>query len=289
MNFGIFVRSVGERTEQLCLESCYQCLPRARVHLLKNYYPSYNVYRAMFSEAIRRRYGWYMGLDADVILMPGALDAIEERIRELDDEPDVFKFTCRLHDKFLPHAVDRGNHVYSARFNSLAWRALRNNIWLTRLGRLSARLGARRGFYLKPETAIRTRLRESHGIRDVNFDDVIGWHGFEQYYSHIFHRFVVRANRNPEYEEKYPFLRKESADALSHRDDKDWLVANLGWQYGKANKVYKVDARRCNAYRDLLEKEGIREKPALDTTLADIRAVRSSQKWQPQPGTAEGV
>jgi len=71
MRFGVFIRSIGERTEQLCAESCYQCLPPENVHILRNYYPSYNVYRAMFQEALKLGYEWYMGLDADVILLPG--------------------------------------------------------------------------------------------------------------------------------------------------------------------------------------------------------------------------
>ena len=101
MNFGVFVRSIGERTERLCLEACYQCLPRENVHLLKDYYPSYNVYRAMFSGAKRHRYDWYMGLDADVILEPNWIQRVEEKIELLSAKSEVYKFTFKLHDRFV--------------------------------------------------------------------------------------------------------------------------------------------------------------------------------------------
>lgn len=285
MNFGIFIRSIGERTERLCAESCYQCLPPENVHLLRNYYPSYNVYRAMFREALERGYDRYMGLDADVILMPGWLETVNGRIRQIEDRTDVFKFTCKLHDRFLPHPVDRGNHVYDARFTELALKALEKNIRLSRLGPLARLVGVNPGFYLKPETAIRTRFRDEHEIQNLMFDDIVGWHAFEQSYEHIFHSFTIRANRNPDYETKYTFLSADAADRLRQDGDMDRLVANLGWQYGKENPAYAVDARRCRKYRKLLfEEYGIQEKlPIHHLSLHHFLAVMKENKPSEMP------
>ena len=224
----------------------------------------------MFQAALKSDYDWYMGLDADIVLKPDWLTIIKARIEEIQDREDVFKFTCFLRDKFLPQPVDRGNHVYNARFTKLALEALKKNILLSRLGPLAQLAGLQRGFYLKPETAIRTRLLKEHGIQNATFDDVIGWHGYEQYFVHIFHRFAVRANRNPEYEEKYDFLAPSAKSALELREDRDWYVANLGWWYGKKRKFYRIDARNTGRYRNFLQKEDVVEKPPFLRKLEDV-------------------
>ena len=59
MKIGVYVRSIGERTERLCLESCYQYVDPSDVHLLKNYFPSYEVYREMFKRANKSEYDWF--------------------------------------------------------------------------------------------------------------------------------------------------------------------------------------------------------------------------------------
>ena len=67
MKFGVYVRSIGERTERLCLESCYKYVDPSDVHLLKNYFPSYNVYREMFNRADKSDYDWFLAVDADIV------------------------------------------------------------------------------------------------------------------------------------------------------------------------------------------------------------------------------
>ena len=76
MKFGIFIRSVGERTEKLCIEACKQSLDSSKIHLIKNYYPAHKAYAKMFRMADELGYDWYLGLDADVILKGTRVDGI---------------------------------------------------------------------------------------------------------------------------------------------------------------------------------------------------------------------
>lgn len=268
MKFGVYIRSIGERTEKLCLESCYQHIDSKDVHLLKNYFPSYNVYMEMFKRAIKSDYDWFLAADADVVLYKNWFKIVQKNIERPDPEK-VFKFTYLVDDYILEEPIDRGNHVYNNAFSKQALQELKKNIVISKLP-MFLKKRYERGRYLKPETSIRHKMREKYNIDNFQADGIIGIHGAEQYLSEVFRRFAVRSNRNPEYVNKYDFLRESNQESLLRQGDIERYVANLGWNYGMEHTFGKVDARNISLNQNVLEEFKIQEHDRLYMTLGEF-------------------
>lgn len=265
MKFGVYVRSIGERTERLCLEACYQYIDPSDVTLLKNYFPSYNVYREMFTRALKSEYDWFLAIDADVILYNNWFKIMQKDI-EQQNPNIVFKFTYLVADYILEEPIDRGNHIYNNSFTKYALPALQKNISISKLPKfLKKRYN--RGIYLKPETALRHKLREKYNLDNFQIDRTIGIHGAEQYLREVFRRFALRANREPEYLKKYDFLRESNQERLRQQGNMDKYVANIGWNYGMKHYIGKVDARVIKKYQQLLIERAIEEKNVIKKDL----------------------
>ena len=265
MKFGVYVRSVGERTERLCLEACYQYIDPNDVYLLKNYFPSYYVYREMFIRALKSEYDWFLAIDADVILYNNWFKIMQQDI-EHQNPKKVFKFTYLVDDYILEDPIDRGNHIYNNAFTKYALKELEKNIFISKLPMVSKKR-YKRGRYLKPETSIRHTLREKYNLDNFLAVGIIGIHGAEQYLSEVFRRFVVRANRNPNYIDKYDFLRESNQEKLLQQGNIDKYVANLGWNYGVKHSISRIDARVLTKFKQILVQRGITERNELKKDL----------------------
>ncbi len=208
--FGVFIRSVEERTEKLCLESCQSCIPREHIHIIRNEFPAYKAFMKMFEQAEAKGYDWFLGLDADIVLVPGWYETVLEKKAEMEKE-DWFVFTISVRDKFLGK-IDRGNHFYNGKYVGDALEALQTKTKDT----------------LKPESKIRHHM----GAKNRYFDDIsIGYHGYEQFFSDIFYRFWLQSKRLSKLERKHPFLRKKPQKMRGQ--DMDFFAAQKGWRTGK--------------------------------------------------------
>ena len=220
MMFGVFIRSVEERTERLCWESCASVIPQENIKLIQNRFPAYEAYKTMFEQAKNIGYDWFLGLDADVILKPDWFQKVKSLRKQLEDG-DWFVFSCAVKDMFFGK-IDRGNHFYNGRHVDKA---------------LDILLHKTRNM-LKPESEIRhyTQYKYCH------FDNIfIGYHGFDQFYRDIFYRFWLRAKRDPNLVEKYSFL---SNNGEYNEDCTDLIVARKGWRLGKESWLARKIRRR---------------------------------------------
>ena len=59
INFGVIIRSISERTENICYESCEKAIPKENIHLVKNIYPSFRAHIKTFEIAINHKYDWF--------------------------------------------------------------------------------------------------------------------------------------------------------------------------------------------------------------------------------------
>lgn len=223
MNFGVIIRSIGERTETLCLEACRRVLPKSKIHIVRDYYPTYRAYRQMYNISLEKEYDWYLGLDADVVLKDNWLDVAEKKINELAGE-DYFGFSFSIRDKFLRN-LDRGNHFYCGRFTKRA-------LWF---------LENRTRDSLKPESYISRYLKSDNPPKKGRYfkDIVIGYHGYEQFYKHIYYRFLLRRfriQRDPEGKEKYVNLFKN----VKNLGDLDFYAGKLGWEYAESRYLMRL-------------------------------------------------
>jgi len=254
MEFGVFIRSISERTEKLCIEACKQSMDFSRIHLIRNCYPAYKAYGKMFRMADKLGYDWYLGLDADVVLKKDWCKIAMDKIEEIKDR-DYFNFSFAIQDKFLG-IIDRGNHFYNGEYAKKALWILENKTKHT----------------LKSESYIsRYVSKNMPEKKTVHFQNiVIGYHGYEQYYKDIFYRFWLRRKRGDNVS-KYKNLFKDNSKI---KNDKDFLVAKLGYEH-EPESIFKWLLRRFQFNKSVhyqfmigkintaLEENYIAEKPEL--------------------------
>jgi hypothetical protein len=268
MKFGIYVRSIGERTESLCIDSCSQYVDPKDIHILRNYFPSYKVYKEMFLNALKSDYEWFLAIDADVVLLPKWYKLVIKRIETVDSK-NTFKFTFKVYDPIYDDLIDRGNHVYNNAHTRLALNALKKHIYISKLPKLFKRF-FNPGYYLKPETSLRLRLLETHNLLNFSYPEVIGIHGAEQYFHEIFRTFLIRSKRNPGWIKKHDFLQRKSRQKLLEQNELDRYVANLGWHYGTNYDVDDIDARDSSVYKKVLKEFKVQERGKLKMTLGEF-------------------
>jgi hypothetical protein len=250
MKLGVIIRSTGERTHKLCCESVRQFVHDRNIHVINNTCPFSKAVEEMFEIAISTDWDWYIGLDADVILMRDWMPRVwrvfleEETKRAFTENKtkvnDLFKIDFMLQDRFI--GLTPGVHFYNNRFSKKALEVLK----LTKDSN-------------KPEGNIRHKI----GVPFIQPNMTIGYHGYEQYYSDIFNRFVVRASRNPEYVDKHNIFKR---DLSTEVNPVELVVAYDGWKYGIE------DRRRALKYMDATNKQdistyGFKELQPLDITL----------------------
>ena len=207
IRFGIIIRSIEERTENLCYESCLQAIPKENIHLVRNIFPSFRAYIEMFKIAIEYEYDWFLALDADLVLFPNWLSLVAEKIYQYNNT-NLFVFGHLVEDKYFG-TIDRGNHCYNGFYAERAIEAISKAIKLS----------------VKPERYIKKYIK---GIERIpTFSEKIAWHGFEQYYKDIYYRFWNRRRRNPTEEFKRDFF--DLVTNNRNKKDLDYQIALAGW------------------------------------------------------------
>jgi hypothetical protein len=206
MNIGCIIRSVGERTEKLCIDSVKRHLAEDSIHMIRNVKPFSSALDRMFEIAIENDYDWYFGLDADVILVKDWLDKLNTVVSNLDR--DCYRIDFPVKDRFLDKITYAGTHFYNHRFTREAQKMLER----TRNDN-------------KPEGNIRHLMsQKEHLEKDV----CLGYHGFEQYRRDIFARFALRYKRDSRYVKRHRIFREM---------DEEKEVAKAGWEYAKTSDL----------------------------------------------------
>lgn len=245
MKFGAVIRSSGERTEHLCIESVKGCLSDDVVHVIRGVTPFSETVKQMLLLSMKNKYDWYIGIDADVVLTPNWTDMVNTVLEgKLSLEyplNNYYKIEFQLQDKFvLDKYIFRGLHLYNSQYNQQM------------LNILERTKGSS-----KPEGNIRHKI----GAKFFNvFLEYIGYHGYEQYYRDIFNRFVLRSLRNREDIDRYKLFKT---------NDEDNVMGRKGWDYGIAHKkeVLKVlDAKN----KISISNTGYTEKVPLAMSLKEF-------------------
>lgn len=250
---GVIIRSVGERTENLCVEAVTR--ETDQVDLVKNVYPFTEAVRRMIRIAEEKKYEHYLGLDADVILKPGWLQRITEDVKSMKD---FFKIEYGIMDRFIRGTAFFGVHIYNSAYNFKMLRALTGTVNTS-----------------KPEGNIRHVIKKDH----VQIPEPIGYHGFEQWKRDIFNRWALRALRNPEALKRYGLFIGEL--------DKEEKLAKMGWDYGMRNRD---QMRHLLDYRNKLDITtiGVQELGELKLTLYEFYKKMEEQKSNLPRGKPRG-
>ncbi|MGR3495259.1 hypothetical protein [Citreimonas sp.] len=197
--------------------------------------------RHTFEIGVEKACDWTYGLDADVLLRPGAVDALLAEAYAAG--PDIFAIEGQVADRLLGQVRYAGNHLY--RTDALPE---------------ALRIGAFDANALRPERQVKEQMI-AQGRRLVIANAVVGLHDHEQSYADIFRKAYVHAAKFRTELDAY-------ARAWWHRVgaiEPDLRVASWGPPIHDAHgRAVRIDRSRFPDTIDLiLALEGLIEKPPL--------------------------
>lgn len=270
MKIGVIIRSIGERTEKLCYESVSQCIPDVNIHIVRDYFPSYKAYIKMFEIAKSRNYDWFLGIDADVVLRNDWLYIFEKQLLAKKHD-DIFRYHFMIKDYITRAELSRGNHFYNGKYIDLALKYLKYNVRIGRFWFFYKLFGYNKKLFLKPESEIQVHMLK-HNLIETSSEEIIGWHGYEQYYSEIFRQYLVRYHRDPGFINSFgkDFLPLERQKELLSSEDFDRYIANIAWNNANRWKLESIDGRIKNEIISFMESIGISEKSPNELSIDDF-------------------
>lgn len=259
------IRSVGERTEELCYESLMEGVQPEDVAVLKNKYPPYRTYMETFSAFSSFSCDWCLAIDADVILKKGWRDVFERIIFE-NDVSVSYAVHFQLLDCITKNPLFRGVHFYNPTFLRLAALFIECNSIIFHSEQLRSVVNHR--FYTKIESSL-VLYFQALGVRHLPIPELIGWHGFEQFYSEIFRQYAVRTLRDPEFIYTHTDIFNKIKNKIPLDDE--LFSAKLGHQYYNiimhAQSIEDIKSK----ISDKLKENNIVEKGNIDFSLVDFR------------------
>lgn len=172
----IIVRSVNERTEQLCCELILaQGVPKDHLFLIHES-PFSAALKKTFTIGIGANLPWTYCVDADVLLRPGA---IENMIGIAEQQnPNICEIQGYVLDKFFGGPREGGIHLYR-----------------TSLLRSVSEQIPEEGVNIRPEFhTLESMTRMGYPYKQIPF--LAGLHDFEQFYSDIYRKCFVQAHKH---------------------------------------------------------------------------------------------
>ena len=234
----VFIRASGERTERACLHAIEaQGVDPDRIEFIRET-PFSKALSVGYSRAIEKGAEWSFFIDADIILRPNSMQALERFAGQQDER--VFCFQGYFLDKFTVSLRDGGVHAYRTRF----------------LDRALALVG-QGGEVIRPESFVKRGLMKQ-GLHWKQFAYVIGIHDFGQNNFDIFRKGYVHA-------QKHFHLLPDLLPKLKRRElqDDDYALMIEGIAEGlRARSDARIDTR-YPPFAERFATLGVDEKPAL--------------------------
>jgi hypothetical protein len=252
----VVIRSAGERTKGLC-----ELLVREQVSVERIIV----IAERPFSKAICRAYEigidfglpWTLCLDADMLLLDNSIFSIRQLAEQ--QPKDVFGITGNVADKFYGGRKSGGPHLYR-----------------TCLLEKALPLVPDAEAALRPETYVKEAMK-AQGHSWATTPTVFALHDYEQFYSDIFRKMVVRANKSN------PMVNTllKRAKLMAQRDN-DFLVAMWGLRYGLVHVPEVIDSERWRAQTEtLMICHGLKEKDSLELNTSAVelcKAIREKNR-----------
>lgn len=235
----VIVRSVGERTEDLCRKLILaQGVPEEAVVIVREA-PFSQAMRTSFRTGLEHGRPWTFCIDADVLLRAGS---IQKMLDLADQQPrNVCEIQGFVLDKFFGGPRTAGNHIYRTSLLDRVLEAIPEE-----------------GVDVRPEThALQAMKAAGYPWRLVT--ELVGLHDFEQQYSDIFRKSFVQAHKHLSHIDLFvPFWREKA------EEDIDYRVALSGFAAGvEYVGEIRID-RRAEYYRKGTQRLGLDDKCDLD-------------------------
>jgi len=254
------IRSAGERTTEFCLELLSRQVPAEAIHVVAEV-PFEAALRRCFDIGARSSKKWMLTLDADTLLLPGA---VTELVAAAEAMPDFFfQVGGRVYDHVFGIYRQAGHRLYRASLLAEAQGLIPPD-----------------GKKIRPESVAGSRMGErGHPSHQIAL--VAGLHDFGQSYRDLYRKSLIHGVKN----------RDLAAELLCRRlarpGDADFAVAERGFAEGLVgSRQVAIDLRLFEGLADrVLEELGLEEKPALDPAgrLAAERWMDSLLEHEPPP------
>ncbi len=205
----VIIRSVGERTTQLCRKLVEEQVPNQNTFVI-NEIPFSETVRRTFCIGLEKDLPWTLAVDADILLTKNSIKTLIS-LAETEDKM-VFKFNGRLLDKFFNFPRHGGPHLYRTELFEIALKYFPHEETI------------------RPETAVLDELQNNTEIRSVLYQDIMGLHDYEQWYRDIYRKAFVHAHKH----DKKFVEQLLNGWASFMADDSDFLVAVAGLCKGLA-------------------------------------------------------
>lgn len=238
------IRSAGERTEQVCLHLLRQQVAPSRIHVIHEI-PFEKALSRCYQIGIQSGSEWLLTLDADVLLLPRAVDSL---VAEAKKMPGRF---CQVEGFVFDNLLR-------------CWRPAGNRVYRVALLGQAIRAVPPPGAELRPERAVlRTLARGGYPSRRVAVP--VGLHDFEQYYRDLYRKAFVHAQKHTKEVSSW------AGDQLPGFDPAELAVVRRGFQDGAAGATaVKIDKTFLHdTEQHVLDELGLNEKIPLEDLSGD--------------------
>lgn len=237
-NVTIVIRSVGERTENVCKSLILsQNIPEENVFSIQEF-PFSKALSAGFEIGLAEAKQWTVFVDADLLLRPRSIQKMVTAGNSLPEN------VCELHgyvlDKFFGGARVGGIHLYR-----------------TSLLELARGLIPDEGTNIRPESHV-LRSMTDFGFPWRSIPQLVGLHDFEQSYQDVYRKCFVQAHKHAHLFDLFLNFWRDRAES-----DLDYRAALAGFSAGISHYGEVRIDKQADYFRKGVEHIGLEEKPPL--------------------------
>lgn len=233
----VIVRSAGERTRDVALHLIKAQLPTDAVAMIVEGRPFEATLRQSMSEGVRLGAEWTVMIDADVLLMPGAIEALRRRAAVAPAR--VCMLQGRVFDMITANYRIAGNRVYRT----------------SRLPILMSLIPPA-GSAIRPESAM-LAAAAARGLASRFVPDIVGLHDFEQFYVDLYRKAFVHARKHRDWlPELMIRFRRASASSPEAAVMLRAIEDSVGWAGAVSIDAGMYEQLSASALKDL----GIEER-----------------------------
>lgn len=254
-NITVIIRSVKERTEQLCKKLILEQGIKQEDLFIVREVPFSKAMRESFELGIKQGKKWTFCVDADVLLRR---NSIHKMIQFAENQKkNVCEIQGLVLDKFFSGPREAGNHLYRTSL----------------LEKVIERI-PEEGKNIRPETYTLNRMMED-GYPWKNISYLVGIHDDEQYNFDIYRKAFVQAVKHLDRADLLVNHWKQNIES-----DPDFRIALRAFSDGIRNTEAVFINREQNLYRKLFEQAGFVEKEELDASGISLKEIEDRiQNW----------
>lgn len=189
-----------------------------------------------------------LGLDADLFLMPWALDKILEEWKKIKlEKPRIHWIDFLVRDKFRGR-VYAGCHLYDNKYSKQIVESFNS---------LEYNSSVKRNESFNVKRFIKKNRLQNHYSKVK-----VGFHDYEQYYYHIYIKYYNRATRdNKSYDKIYKMIKEKQEN---NPQDKDFQVALAGMEEAQKTLNEKGKIHMWLQVKDYPSKQYVLEKNKIE-------------------------